>query len=56
LALANCLPDILLASSSDRHVEGPHFVLATLVGDFLFNSTITLGFVIWKGADGVKLE
>lgn len=56
LALANCMPDILMTSSSDKNIEGNYFVLSTLLGDFMFNSTITLGFVIFRGMYGIQLD
>lgn len=56
LAFANSLPDLLMTSASDKNLEGTYFILGTLLGDFLFNTTITLAYVIYKGNDGVKLD
>lgn len=56
LAFANSLPDLLMTSASDKSLEGTYFILGTLLGDFIFNSTITLSFVILKGSAVIHLD
>jgi Ca2+/Na+ antiporter len=50
LATANCLPDLLLSQSSDSNVEGSHFILATVLADFIFSMTLTIAYVIYRSA------
>lgn len=50
VATANCLPDLLLSGSSESLPESNHFILATILSDFIFSMTITVAYVVYKSS------
>lgn len=56
IAFANSLPDLITTTSSDKEMDGPYFILSSLIGGFLFNSTFTISYVIYKSGRNLKLN
>ena len=56
IAFANSLPDLITTTSSDKEMDGTYFILSSLMGGFLFNSTFTISFVIFKSKRNLKLS
>lgn len=46
LALSNTFPDLIVSLASDNNIEGINFIMTTLIGDLMFNTTLTCAFVI----------
>lgn len=56
MAFANTFPDLCATLASDKNIEGNNFVITTLIGDLMFNTTMTCAYVIYKSKKKLKLD
>ena len=56
LAVSNTFPDLCASLASNKNIEGNNFVMTTLIGDLMFNTTMTSAFVIYMSNFELKID
>ena len=56
LAISNTFPDLCASLASNKNIEGNNFVMTTLIGDLMFNTSMTSAFVIFMSNCELKIN